>query len=280
MDLVQRWLAGLDASRTASLTAQLAELPGRNPGTGAAGGPPIESAEFSFREGSTDLRFAWNLDWERVGAEHILRFLRAYDQVPVVIADLLHAQPRGHYQIGLAGRRAKLYAYKQGRSDADWRDFSGQAAAVAGLSVQAEWSTMFGRANFVAFDLENILSAKAYLEHPTAGSAASLLKDLGASPLAELLEKLPLDLGSSPAAWVTSARFSDGGLTDVTLHVRIDRALPRLSELAGDELSGRASEAFRRAHRLGLVFSPTYLSFLWKRTTPVRSLYYRLRGRR
>jgi hypothetical protein len=256
MEVVRRWLLRQAPHLADRIMPHLSRLPGRDPGSGKPVAQPIEAAEWSIRDGDSTLRFAWNVDWNRQRTADILAFLDEFSVVPAALRARLDANPLGHYQIGLAGERAKLYAY-----DSEW--------CPPGV-------------RFVAFDLlskPGPAPIKSYREHPGQASAAALLSSLGKPRLLEVLQAHPQHLGSGAQGWVTTERVVDGQTRDVSLHLCIDNAIARLPELAGEELAERAGVDFRAAHRLSLRWTPSYLSFLDGPGPLVRTLYYRLRSR-
>lgn len=276
MELVRRWLARLDPVGGAAIAEALETLPGRDPyARGPGECPAIQAAEWSVREGSAALRFAWNVDEGRVPVATVFAVLERWGALPEEVRALEFALRGVHLQVGRDGDRVKLYVYGAGALDgplargrplaADFMALDLRPAAVAGVGADPRVRPS---------------AIKHYFQLPRPQALAHL-RDLGAGLLADWGESLADDLGSPPGEFVVSERRDRGDLRDVTLHVKVDRAPERLAELAGAELSSRLAEHFRAAARLRLWLRPTYVSRLW---TPggglVGTVYYRLEGRR
>ncbi len=266
MELVRRWLAHLDTEGGAALAADLATLPGRDPyARGPGASPAIQAAEWSVREGSEALRFAWNVDEGRVPVSAVFSVLERWGGFSEEVRALEASLQGVHLQVGRDGERVKLYVY-------------GAGAARSGGGPRSGG----GCADFVAFDLPARTASPAIkhyfqLDRP---DALAYLRDLDAASLAAWAESLPDDLGTPPGRFVVSVRSVATEVRDVTLHVKVDLAPERLVELAGAELAGRLAVRFREAARMGLELRPTYVSRL---AVPggagghaLRTVYYRL----
>lgn len=280
MDLVRAWLTALDPA-AAPLAADLAALAGRDPYATRDGAGGLAAAEWSFRDGSPSVRFAWNIDERRVRCDDVATVLARWGALPAVLAALLPTLEGVHLQVGRDGPRVKLYVYARGAPPGTLDRVEaalGLAEAFAALPVAPGGAPPA----FLGVDIGGPggagMAAKRYLELSREG-AGGWLSELGGAGLAGRARALPDDLGSEPARFVVSVRVAADGLRDVALHAKLDRAPERLAELAGPALAAEASRRFRIAHRLGLVLRPTYVSWLQAGATTVGTVYHRLARR-
>ena len=263
MELVRRWLEILGAPE---LAADLAALPGRDPYASGPGSPRgIQSAEWSLREGSAGVRFAWNVDRDHVSTAEVFAVLARWTPLSPEVRSLLRLLQGVHLQVGRDGPRSKLYIYARGAPPVTLQ----RVGEVLGVHVPPE-------AAFAAIDLVSDLALKHYVEGPR-GELGAWLREHGAASLADWSDSLPADLGTPRSAFVASVRRTTSGHYDVTIHVNIREAPERLAQLAGADLGARAASAFRDAARLGLRLCPTHVSRLLPPSgVPIRTVYYRL----
>lgn len=263
MELVRRWLEILGAPE---LAADLAALPGRDPYASGPGGPRgIRCAEWSLREGSAGVRFAWNVDRDQVSTAEVFGVLARWTTLSPKVRSLLPLLQGVHLQVGRDGPRAKLYLYARGAPPVTLQ----RVGEVLGVHVPPE-------AAFAAIDLVPDLALKHYVEGPR-GELGAWLREHGAASLSDWSDSLPADLGTPASAFVVSLRRSASAHIDVTMHVNVSQAHERLAELAGGDLSARAANLFHDAARLGLRLCPTHVSRLLPASgVHISTVYYRL----
>lgn len=270
----------------AAIADALETIPGRDPYASGPGiTPAIQAAEWSVREGSEALRFAWNVDEQRAPVGAVFAVLERWGALPSEVRALEAALQGVHLQVGRDGDRAKLYVYGEGVAVVEAALACSPRSRFQEARVGVPRSGRGGLvADFAALDLGAAPRGgpppiKHYFQLPHAQALAHL-RTLGADPLVAWGESLPDDLSTPPGEFVVSERGQAGVLRDVTLHVKVDRAPERLAELAGAQLASRLADHFRAAARLGLRLRPTYVSRLWR---PGEGLigtgYYRLEGR-
>jgi hypothetical protein len=280
VDVIRAWLERVGFHDVDALLRDLALLPGRPVYPGPHADRALASFEWSVRGAArfeAD-RFAYSVDPEQVAPGAVLGFLTARAAVAGALADVIRDLHGAHFQIGLAGMRAKLYVYARGAPPGAL-DRVLSAARIDRAHLHDVLARVALTPAFVALDLPRSVervAAKVYLEHEDVAHAVRSLRALGHDRLAASAVTAEPDWGTAPARVVVSLRMDETGPLDTTLHVKIDRVGVHAS-LVPSPLRAELARLAADTSGLGLVSRPTYFGELHAAagsTTP--TLYHRL----
>lgn len=282
MGVIDDWLARLGFDDPVGLARALSALPGRPVYPGPHPDRFLASFEWSVRASGEQIeraRFAYSMDPERVAPGAIEAFLAPRASLSPALRACLARLHGSHFQVGLAGARAKLYLYPRGAPEGAIDALLD--AAAADPTALARVRSIAGRApGFVALDLEATVASKLYFEHDELASASAMLEALGEPALAARLATVSPAWGSPPARWVVSVRLDPRGPRDTTLHVKLDRDPAALAQFVSLPVRTALDELATAADAQGLVLSTSYASVLTAPGTDAsETLYHRLERR-